>query len=416
MATRVYLSEELLGAILPEQPAGRDLRFEPIFSEILEARREDDVGGKSPQWAVVADRSLEALQFSKDIRLCCFVTEAAVFLDGFAGLRDCLRLTREVLVRFWDHGLLPLAEDGDLDYRSGALAWFNDRMPDAIQRIPITVREDKGEDYTFSRYLQAQRIGTHDGIQRMTGEKREAVSGLLRQGWITLDAFDAAIRGTKRAAFEVIYQSFDEASQQFVLFERTIDEKLGAAAPGFSEVRTLFENMRLLMDSTVEKKREEEPMLSGQAPDRALEQPRPETAMQGFWTAGMPDEASGSWQQAEALVRTGKVDKGLQKMATLAANETSGRGRFLRKLMLVDVCRNAGREKLARTILEELNSQIVDYKLDHWESSALVGAVWSRLYRLYKRSDSSSEQEQAAKLYNQLCRLDPWQTYIDCED
>src|SRR5579863_8738260 len=111
MATRVYLSDELLGAILPEQPAGRDLRFEPIFSEILEARREDDVGGKSPQWAVVADRSLEALQLSKDIRLCCFVTEAAIFLDGFAGLRDCLRLTREVLVRFWDHGLLPLAED-----------------------------------------------------------------------------------------------------------------------------------------------------------------------------------------------------------------------------------------------------------------------------------------------------------------
>jgi len=415
MATRVYLSEELLGSVLPEQPAGRDLRFEPIFNEILEARREDD-GEKSPQWALVADRSLEALQLSKDIRLCCFATEAAIFLDGFAGLRDCLRLTREVLVRFWDHGLLPLAEDGDLDYRSGALAWFNDRMPDAVQRIPITRRDDNAENYSFSRYMQAQRIGTHDGIQRMAGEKREAITGLLKQGWITLDAFDAAIRGTKRTAFERIYQSFDEAAQQFVLFERTIDEKLGAAAPGFSDVRTLFEDMRLLLESAIEKKREDEPLLSVEASGGAASQSVPEASMQGFWTAGMPDEASGSWQQAEALVRTGKVDKGLQKMAALAANETSGRGRFLRKLMLVDVCRNAGREKLARTILEELNSQITEYKLDQWESSALVGAVWSRLYRLHKRSESSSEQEQAAKLYNQLCRLDPWQTYVDCED
>ena len=103
-------------------------------------------------------------------------------------------------------------------------------------------------------------------------------------------------------------------------------------------------------------------------------------------------------------------------MAALAAQETSGRARFLRKLMLVDVCRNAGRERLARTVLEELNQQIAEYKLDQWESTALVGAVWSRLYGLYKKSESSSEQEQASVLYNQLCRLDPWQAYIDCKD
>ncbi len=84
--------------------------------------------------------------------------------------------------------------------------------------------------------------------------------------------------------------------------------------------------------------------------------------------------------------------------------------------MLVDVCKNAGRERLARTVLEELNQQISDYKLNQWESSSLVGAVWSRLYRVYKKSEMSSEQEQAASLYGQLCRLDPGQAYIDCED
>ncbi len=99
--------------------------------------------------------------------------------------------------------------------------------------------------------------------------------------------------------------------------------------------------------------------------------------MAGFWTAGMPSDQSGSWQQAEALIRSGSVDQGLQQMAVLAAQETSGRARFLRKLMLVDVCSGAGRERLARTVLEELNQQIADYKLDLWESTALVGAVWS---------------------------------------
>jgi hypothetical protein len=63
-----------------------------------------------------------------------------------------------------------------------------------------------------------------------------------------------------------------------------------------------------------------------------------------------------------------------------------------------------------------LNEQIKDYRLDQWESTALVGAVWSRLYRLYKKGESNNEQEQAVILYNQICRLDPWQAYIDCED
>src|SRR5689334_8578653 len=130
MASRVYLSETLLRPVGPEQPAGRDLRFEPIFGQILEARRSDDLEKKAPQWDAVADRSLEALQLSKDIRLCCFLTEAALSLDGFPGFRDCLRLTREILVRFWDEGLYPLIEDGDLDYRAGALAWFNERLAD----------------------------------------------------------------------------------------------------------------------------------------------------------------------------------------------------------------------------------------------------------------------------------------------
>jgi type VI secretion system protein ImpA len=415
MPNRVYLSEALLQPVGPEQPGGRDLRFEPEFSEILEARRADDVTGKLPDWDLVVELSSAALQISKDIRLCCFLTEAGVFLNGFPALRDCLRLTREIVTRFWDQGLLPLVEDGDLDYRAGALAWFNDRLADAVRLIPITARSGGGENYSFSRFQQAQRIGSEDSIQKMPADKRETITSLRNQGWITLDVFEGAMKATRRKHFEAIFEPFDEARQQFLSLEKIIDEKCGQAAPSFKEARETFSDMLLLLQTTLKKKVEEEPDVvpgSEQAADPAAQA---NTSMAGFWTAGMPAE-SGSWQQAEGLVKAGNVDQGLQKMAALAALETSGRGRFLRKLMLVDVCRNAGRERLARTILEELNEQIKDYRLDQWESTALVGAVWSRLYRLYKKSEGSSEQEQAAVLYNQICRLDPWQAYIDCED
>ncbi len=427
MPGRVYCSDELLQPISAESPGGRDLRYEPVFREILEARRSDDQlsagawekegGRKAAQWDRVADMSLEALkESSKDLRLACFLTEAALYLDGFQGLRDCLRLTKELIYRFWDSGLFPLVEDGDLDFRASSLGWLNDRMPDVLRLVTITDRGGREENYSFARYLQARRIGTEDSIARLSGENRETVTDLRQQGWITMDAFDGAMKATKRKQFEALVQPFDESYENFLAFEKAVEEKFGQAAPSFTLAKEAFQEIRAVLAPILKRKREEEPDTPPGEPE-AESGPSPSaSASAGFSFGEAAEGSSGSWQQAEALVRSGSVDRGLAQMAALAAQETSGRARFLRKLMLVDVCKSAGRERLARTILEELNKQITDFKLDQWESSALVGAVWSRLYRVYKTSEMSDEQTQAAALYNQLCQLDPWQAYRDCED
>jgi hypothetical protein len=290
-------------------------------------------------------------------------------------------------------------------------------MPDVIRLVPITARDGKEENYSFARYLQARRIGTEDSAQRASAELRSTFQELRQQGWITMDAFESAVRSTKRKAFEAVYLPFDQAFESFKSLEIVVDEKFAQAAPALTSAKEAFDEIKRVLGPILKKKREEEPDTApGDGSSNGASEPQAQTAIAGIWTAGMPSDQSGSWQEAEALVRGGSVDQGLQRMALLAAQETSGRARFMRKLMLVDVCNTAGRERLARTVLEELNQQIIDYKLNQWESSALVGAVWSRLYRLYKKSEMSSEQEQAASLYGQLCRLDPWQAYVDCED
>ncbi len=96
-------------------------------------------------------------------------------------------------------------------------------------------------------------------------------------------------------------------------------------------------------------------------------------------------------------------------MMRLAANETTGRSRFQRKLLLAEVCLASKRERLARSILEELAEQIDKSQLELWESSELISSVWSRLYRLYKQGSDPADLERASKLYQRLCRLDPWQ-------
>jgi type VI secretion system protein ImpA len=127
-----YFSEDLLKPIAGGAPSGADLRYEPLFGQITEARRADDDlnegewqkegGRKSSEWNRVAELCLEAIRSrSKDLRLSAYLTEAAVRLDGFGGLRDGLRLTTELLRRFWDKGLFPSVEDNDLEYRAGAL-------------------------------------------------------------------------------------------------------------------------------------------------------------------------------------------------------------------------------------------------------------------------------------------------------
>jgi len=99
-------------------------------------------------------------------------------------------------------------------------------------------------------------------------------------------------------------------------------------------------------------------------------------------------------------------------MVQLAAKETCGRSRFQRKLLLAEVCLATKRERLARSILEELAEHIDNLKLEVWESSELIASVWLRLYTLYKGADNP-DHDRARKLYERLCRLDPWQA-LNC--
>jgi hypothetical protein len=62
-----------------------------------------------------------------------------------------------------------------------------------------------------------------------------------------------------------------------------------------------------------------------------------------------------------------------------------------------------------------LAEQIDKFQLESWESSELIGSVWTKLYRMYKRAGDASDLDRANKLYERLCRLDPWQA-LSCTE
>src|SRR3974390_3309045 len=126
--------EELLKPISSDKPAGDDQSGEPESQAIKEARRSDDKFArgnwdrplKEADWHAVKELSVELLsQKAKDLRLAVFLTEADLNLQGgFAGLAESLHLIRALVTDYWDSGLFPAIEDGDIQYRAQALDWL----------------------------------------------------------------------------------------------------------------------------------------------------------------------------------------------------------------------------------------------------------------------------------------------------
>src|SRR5215471_12558354 len=156
MPTAPLYTDDFFGPVSPGQPAGADLRWTAEWDRLKEARRSDDdlepgkwakKERKAADWRMVEEiASVMLRERTKDLQLALWLTEAGMKLHGFPGLRDGLRLTRELMVRYWDTGLYPPMEDGPED-RAGPFEWLNNKLVDSIKAIPITARDDNDTDY-----------------------------------------------------------------------------------------------------------------------------------------------------------------------------------------------------------------------------------------------------------------------------
>jgi type VI secretion system ImpA family protein len=412
------------------------LRWTPEWDRIKEARRADDSldsgqwakrDRKVSDWPLVNELVSAALrERSKDLQLALWLTESNIKLHGFPGLRDGLRITRELMVRYWDKGLYPTLEDGPED-RAGPFEWLNSKLVDSISEIPITIRTDGGSDCSFLHLKDARLVGSEKSWKTIDGaideKKKKAYEQALAGGHISLEMFDRAVRETPRARVEELSADFRQTYDEFKALEKLMDEKFGDAAPNLSDCRTVLTELKEAISDILDRKRKEEPgaAVAGSQPgaDESLAQGQSSMDAANPMVLRLPislpnvqglqPSMGGSWQDAEMLIRSGQIEKGLAEMTRLAANETSGRNRFQRKLLLAEVCLASRRERLARSILEELAEQIDKFQLELWESSELVSSVWTRLYKLYKQGTDGSDSDRADKLYDRLCRLDPWQ-------
>src|SRR5450756_675455 len=200
MPTASFYTDDFLGPVSADQPVGTDLRWTAEWDRIKEARRADDdlkpgkwakKEQKTADWRLVEELASGMLRNrSKDLQLALWLTEAGMRRHGFPGLRDGLRLTRELLVRYWDNGLYPPMEDGPED-RAGPFEWLNNKLVDSMASIPITARADQGIDYSFMELQDARRVGWEANWRGEEGgideKKKKIYDQALRDGHISME-------------------------------------------------------------------------------------------------------------------------------------------------------------------------------------------------------------------------------------
>ncbi|MGH9369825.1 MAG: type VI secretion system protein TssA [Thermoanaerobaculia bacterium] len=261
--------DAMLEPIPGENPAGENLQYAGLHDEIREARRAEDTLAqgdwqrevKAADWDRVIELSRDALTSkTKDLQIAAWLAEALLKKQGFTGLRDGLKLMRELHERFWE-GVYPPVEDGDQEARANSLAWLDEKSALALQEVAIT--RAPGAAYSFLEMEDAKKLDLPanaaslepEELERRNQERERALS----EGRPSTETFTKARNATRRAFYEETAGLLAQCRQETQALDRVMDEKFGRETPGLGGLKKSLDVVGSWVEKTVKEKRIEEP-------------------------------------------------------------------------------------------------------------------------------------------------------------
>jgi type VI secretion system protein ImpA len=249
------LRDDLLTAIAGPNPSGKNLKYDRVFDEIKESRREDvdvnqgewKVALKTADWGKVVKTAGEALaKRSKDLQLAAWLIDAHVRREGFEVLAPAFVLLQSLLEQYWET-LYPELEDGDAELRSTPLEWLGNKLPDAIVLAPITAAGLSWNSFQQSRLAGYEKDAT-------TEAKKKVRQQAIADGKPTAEEFDEAVDATPRDFYDGLEAALTPALEELEKLNTLCDEKFGQYAPSLVKIRTLLENILGQTRSILKKK------------------------------------------------------------------------------------------------------------------------------------------------------------------
>ncbi len=255
------LPDDLLNPINESSPSGSDLRYDPVYDKIKEARREEKVPppGMTEKDRKVADNPLviklasEALtKGSKDLWLAAWLTEAFLKQRGFGGLRDGLALCHGLVEKFWDT-LYPELEDGDSELRAAPLEFLGTRLDIPLRSVPLVEKEP----YGFTDLEQAKKLGYETSAK--TDDARTARAQAIQAGKVVIEAFEKGFEESSKAFYVKTEGDLNRCLETFAALKLSCEAKFGNAAPSWGTLEASLDEIRVVVHGFLEKKREKEP-------------------------------------------------------------------------------------------------------------------------------------------------------------
>ncbi|HEX4128844.1 MAG TPA: type VI secretion system protein TssA [Pirellulales bacterium] len=294
--------DRLLAPIAGGNPCGVDLRWEPIYQEIKSARQRGDrdmLGtdeAPAVEWRKVVDLTSDALaKQSKDLMIASWLVEALVSMQGFAGLRDGVKLVGTLLDTFWD-GVYPLPEDGDLETRVAPLVFLTDskggaRLPNALRDVPLAAASDEAYSWNYWNSRKLSPKGENEDNNAYDRRKAEAEERARK--------FEEAVTATPRDFVVQLRQDALEAAAELKNLDKVLDARFAKLAPGTTALRQALEEVEALLRRIVRDK--------GGLAEEASEQPAGEATNGEAAAGGMTPMKGPIASRQEAFRRLAEV-------------------------------------------------------------------------------------------------------------
>jgi len=255
------LPDDLLNPIEGPNPSGVNLRYNPVYDKIKEARREEDQPppGMTERDRKTADNSLviklttdTLTTKTKDLQLAAWLTEALLKQKGFGGLRDGLAVCHGLVEKFWDT-VYPEIEDGDVQARGAPLGFIGTKLEIPLKLIPVVEKAK----YGFLDHQQSREVGYEDQAKSDDAKKKRTLA--IKEGKVAPEVFDTAFEDTPKKFYAQAEKDLDACLQLVRQLQESCDPKFVEEGPSFGPLRTALEATRHLIHGFLQKKREKEP-------------------------------------------------------------------------------------------------------------------------------------------------------------
>ena len=255
------VKEDLLQPIPGSNPAGTNLRYDPIYDKIKEARREeDDVeqgdwkrARKVADWPLVIKLASDALATkSKDLQIAAWLTEALLKQEALGGLRAGLGLLHGLLEKFWDH-LYPELEGGDAELRAGPLNWVGRYLEAGVRMVPL---DKAGHDVL--KYKESRTVG-YEADAKGDEKKQAARQAAISEKRLTPEEFDKAFDATPKPWYKQLVADLDGCLKAVQGLDELGQQKFEDASPSYSALSQALEEVQHIARQLLEKKLQTDP-------------------------------------------------------------------------------------------------------------------------------------------------------------